>query len=156
VVTRLENQTPKETFMATTHQEKKDFGQTASDMADQAKDKASQAASSAQNVASGVAQKVGEAASFVGHKAEDASSAVGAGIKSLGGTIRQYAPSSGVAGKASAAVADTLETGGSYLQQHKFGDMGSDLAELVRRNPIPAIALAVGAGFLLAHATRRA
>jgi hypothetical protein len=141
--------------MATTHQEKKDLGQAASDIANQAKETASQAASTAQNLASGVSQKVGDAASFVGHKAEDAASAVGAGIKSLGGTIRQYAPSSGVAGKASAAVADTLESGGRYLQQHKFGDMGADLAELIRRNPIPAVAIAAGAGFLLAHATRR-
>jgi hypothetical protein len=74
------------------------------------------------------------------------------GKQSLGGTVRAYTPQ-GPVGVATGVVADTLETGGRYLQEHGPKGIGKDLATLIRRNPIPAVL--IGIGFLVAHATKR-
>jgi hypothetical protein len=142
-----------ERIMATTFQDKKDPGNVASEFANKAQDKVAEAANKAKEVGSAVTQKIGDAASFVGKKAEDAASAMGAGMKSLGGTIREHAPHSGVAGSATATVADSLETSGRYLQEHGLSGICADLTSVIRRNPIPALLIAVGTGFLLARAT---
>jgi hypothetical protein len=140
--------------MATAYQEKKDIGTMASNVGHQAQETASEAAKEAKDLASAVSQKVGDAAAYVGKKAEDTVAGLGSGIKSLGETIREHAPSSGIAGSASSAVADTLETSGRYLKEQGLGGIGADLTNLIRRNPIPALLIGVGAGFLLARATR--
>jgi hypothetical protein len=144
-----------EEIMATTFPEKKDFGTAASDMGYKAQEKLGEAAAKAKDLGSSVSQKIGDAASFVGKKAEDAASQMGAGIKSLGGTIREHAPHSGMAGSASSAVADSLENTGRYLQERGFGGMCTDLTNVIRRNPIPSLLIGIGAGFLLARATSR-
>jgi hypothetical protein len=141
--------------MATTFPEKKDFGSAASDIANKAQEKAGEAANKAKDVGAAVTQKMGEAASFVGKRAEDAAAAMGAGMKSLGGTIREHAPNSGMAGSATTAVADSLESGGRYLQEHGLSGICADLTNVIRRNPIPALLIGIGAGFLLARATSR-
>lgn len=131
----------------------KDFQQEAANIAERGKDAASEAANRVKDVGARVAQKTGEAASFVGRKADEATSAVGAGMKNLAGTIRDKAPDKGVVGAAGSAVADTLETSGKYLQQQGLSGIGEDLTNMIRRNPIPAILLCVGVGFLVARAT---
>jgi hypothetical protein len=108
----------------------------------------------ARNAASAVAEKASDAASYVGKKAEDATSAVGSGMKSLAGTIRENMPHEGVLGSAGGAVADTLESGGKYLAEHGLSGIGEDITGLIRRNPIPAVLIGIGVGFLLARATR--
>jgi hypothetical protein len=139
--------------MATAHQER--FGQQAAGVANQAKELASDAGAKAKDVASTVAQKAGDAASFVGKKAEDAASAVGSGMKSLAGTIREHTPDQGALGSAKSAVADTLESGGRYLQEHGLSGIADDVATLIKRNPIPALLAGIGIGFLVARATSR-
>jgi len=136
--------------MATAH---RDFQQQASNVTDQAKDMASEATSKAKDIGSTVAHKAGDAASFVGKKAEDATSSVGAGMKNLAGTIREKVPEKGMLGAAGTAVADTLESGGRYLQQQGLSGLGDDLTNMIRRNPIPAILLSLGVGYLLARVT---
>lgn len=142
----------------------RDFQHHAANAADRAKDIASDAANKAKDIGSNVAQKAGdaatfvgkkadEAASFVGKKAEDATSAVGAGMKNLASAIRDKTPEKGVVGAAGSAVADTLESGGKYLQEQGLSGMGDDLTNMIRRNPIPAVLLSVGVGFLIAKAT---
>jgi hypothetical protein len=71
----------------------------------------------------------------------------------MAGTVREHAPS-GVMGTAASRVADTLESGGRYLREEGLRGMGEDLTELVRRNPIPALLIGIGVGFLLARVTR--
>jgi hypothetical protein len=139
--------------MATAYQETKDFGKSTSEFGNKAQEAAGDVVNKAKDVASSVTQKVGDAASFVGQKAEDATAAMGAGMKSLGGAIRDHAPRSGIAGSASTAVADSLQSGGRYLQEHGLSGIGADLTNLIRRNPIPAVLIGLGAGFLLARAT---
>ncbi len=141
--------------MATYQQEKKDLGSQASSFADKAKETAGDAGSKVKEAASSAAQKVSDAASFVGQKAQDATSSMGSGIKSLGGTIREHTPSSGMLGSAGGAVADTLESSGRYLQEHGLSGIGDDLTKLIRRNPIPAVLIGIGVGFVLARTTTR-
>jgi len=80
---------------------------------------------------------------------------MGQRMSSVAGTLRQQAPRSGVMGSAAGAVADRLESGGRYLQEHGVSDITDDLGGLVRRNPIPALCLAFGVGFLIGMASRR-
>jgi hypothetical protein len=126
----------------------------ASSVADTARDAASSVAGKARDVASGVGHKVSDAASAVGHKAEDAASSVGGGMMSLAGTIRGKLPHEGMAGSAGSAVADSLERGGRYLQEEGLSGIAEDLTNLVRRNPIPGLLIALGIGFLIARSTR--
>jgi len=74
----------------------------------------------------------------------------------VAGTLRQQAPRSGMMGSAAGAVADRLESGGRYLQEHGVGEITDDLAGVIRRNPLPSLGLAFGVGFLIGMAfTRR-
>jgi hypothetical protein len=75
-------------------------------------------------------------------------------MKSLAGTIREKAPHGGFVGQASSTVAETLERGGRYLEEQGLSGIGDDLTNLIRRNPIPALLVGIGVGFLLARATR--
>jgi hypothetical protein len=141
--------------MAAFEQEKKDLGAKASNLGDKAKELADDVGSKAKEAATTLTQKVGDAASFVGKKAEEAASSIGSGMKSLGGGIRAHTPDKGTVGAATGAVADTLETSGHYLQEHRLRGVGEDLTNLIRRNPIPSVLIGVGLGFLVARATIR-
>jgi hypothetical protein len=133
----------------------KEAFQTAQSTFDDAKSMASDAANKAKDTASSFAQKAGDAASFVGKKADEASSAVGSGMKSLAGTIRDNAPDKGPLGSASSAAANTLESGGRYLEEHGLSGIAGDIATMIKRNPIPAILVGIGLGYLVARATTR-
>jgi hypothetical protein len=127
----------------------------ASDFASMASDKAKQAAGTVGDAASMAADKARQAAGAIGQKAEDATQAVGAGMKSLGETIRDKGPQQGMVGAATSGLASTLESGGRYLQEEGIQGIAHDMTTLIRKNPIPALLLAVGVGFLLARATAR-
>ena len=107
----------------------------------------------AKDAASSVVHAVGDAGAAIGETAKDATAAVGGGMKSLAGTIRETMPRDGVLGTASASVAGSLESGGRYLQQEGLGGMAKDVTDLIRRNPVPAVLVGVGIGFLLARVT---
>jgi hypothetical protein len=109
----------------------------------------------AKQVASNVAEKARDVASTVGDKAESATQSVGSGMQSLAGTIRDRAPQSGVLGGAASGVAGALDSTGRYLEEQGLSGIGEDLTNLIRRNPIPALLVGVGLGFLLARMTRR-
>jgi len=133
--------------------------------ADKARDAAAGAANQAKEAASGVigqvkdmastaGHAVGNAATTVGHKAEDAVCSVGKGMESLGEKVREKGPEHGLLGKATGAVAGALETSGKYLEDKKISGMAEDLTNLIKRNPIPALFIGVGLGFLLARTFR--
>lgn len=94
---------------------------------------------------------VGEAA---GAAADAGASAVGGGMKTLAGTIRQQGPREGMLGDATSTVAKTLEQGGKYLEKEGLTGMADDLTEIIKKNPIPAVLVGVGIGFMLAQLTR--
>jgi len=75
-------------------------------------------------------------------------------MESLGEKVREKGPDHGILGKATGAVAGALETGGKYLEDKKISGMAEDLTDLIKRNPIPALLIGVGLGFLLARTLR--
>jgi hypothetical protein len=95
------------------------------------------------------------AASFLEEKAEQAAEAVGAGMESLGQTIREHRPEGGVLGNAGEAVAKKLEAGGHYLEEMGLKGIGEDITNMIRRNPVPTLLIGVGLGFLVARMMRR-
>jgi F0F1-type ATP synthase assembly protein I len=134
--------------------EERGLSQTAADVKNKAKDAASSVAEKARDVASSVAGQAKDVASGIGERASEATTNVGSGMQSLAGTIRDKAPHEGMVGAAASSVANALESGGKYLQEQGLGGMGRDLTNLIRRNPIPAMLVGVGIGYLLARATR--
>ncbi len=75
-------------------------------------------------------------------------------MKSVAETIRERGPHSGFLHSASESIADTLESGGEYLQEKGISGMAGDVTDLIRRNPIPSLLVAVGIGFLIARSLR--
>lgn len=128
---------------------------TASNIADKARDTASNVADKAGDMAKTAYDKAGQYASAAGDKADDAVESVGSGMKSFAGTIRENLPHKGMLGSASESVAGALESGGRYLEQHGLSGIGNDVTDLIKRNPVPAVLLALGLGYLIATATRR-
>lgn len=120
-----------------------------------AKDIAHGVADKAKDYASTISQGAHDAAGYAGQKVQDATGAVAGGMKNLASGIRENAPREGYVGSASSAVADSLEQGGRYLQEHGLSGIGDDLSTLIRRNPVPAVLVGIGVGFLLARATSR-
>lgn len=120
---------------------------------------ASSAASAATQKASNLADRAKETASNLAQKAEDttddALASMGQRMSSVAGSLRQAAPRSGVVGSTAGAVASGLESGGRYLQEHGVNDMVSDLTGVIRRNPLPALGIAFGVGFLIGMVSRR-
>jgi len=106
------------------------------------------------DAASHAGQAVENVASTVGQKAENAVGSVGHGMQSLGEKVQEKGPDSGILGKASHAVGDALEKGGKYLEEKKISGMAGDLTDLIKRNPIPAVLVGIGLGFLLARTLR--
>jgi len=136
------------------HKAGEEVKKTGEKIGEQAKSIGEKVGEQVKNVATTAAHKTEDAAAFIGQKADQASEAVGSGMKSLGGTIRDHTPKEGVLATAGTAVADTLEGGGRYLEEHKLGEIGDDVTNMIRRNPIPSVLIAAGVGFILARAMR--
>lgn len=117
----------------------------------QAADKAKEAASHAGEAIKDTAAAVGQSAA---HKAEQATTAVGSGMQSLADTVRQHTPESGMLGSASRTVADTLDQTGKYIEDRNLSGMMEDLTGLIKRNPIPAVLIGLGVGFLIGRTLR--
>jgi len=119
----------------------------ASDLADKAKDMAKDAAHSAKDMAK-------DAANTAEKKTDSAIHSVGSGMESLAGSIREKGPHEGTLGSATNRLAQTLESGGHYLKEEGIASIAEDLTDVIRRNPVPALLVGIGLGFLLARATR--
>jgi ElaB/YqjD/DUF883 family membrane-anchored ribosome-binding protein len=109
----------------------------------------------AQETATGLMEKARETATAAGERTQSAVGAVGCSMSSLAGTIREKMPHEGALGNTSEKVASTLESGGRYLQEEGIGGMVDEMANLIRRNPFPALLVGIGIGFLLARTIRR-
>jgi hypothetical protein len=97
----------------------------------------------ARDVAGNVADKARDVAGNVMSSARDmASGAVG--------TVTD----SDVVNKAGEYVSEAWESGSRYFQEHNFKDMADDVAGVIRRNPIPALLVGIGLGFVLARSMR--
>ena len=123
--------------------------------ASQAGEKVQQASDKVQQVASAAMSKAQDLAGSASKRVDEATAAIGERVKSAASAIRDRGPSEGMLGTASSAVADSLEHTGRYIQEEGVIGMVEDVAELIRRNPIPAMLVGVGIGYLLAKVTRR-
>lgn len=141
--------------MATaTHANTGKYKEEFDDVVDKGKDIAKDAMDKGKEVASSALKTAGDVASTVGKKAQQATAAVGSGMQSLGETIHDKGPSDGIPGRVTGTVADALESTGKYLEEHGLSGMAEDVTNLVRRNPIPALLIGIGVGYLIARATR--
>jgi ElaB/YqjD/DUF883 family membrane-anchored ribosome-binding protein len=117
-----------------------------------AREAAGHVADKAGDLTSQASDAVKGAANYVGQKAEDATAAVGQSVQSAAGTVRDSGPNSGVLGSATRAVADTMEGAGKYLEDKNLHGMVDDMTGLIKRNPIPAVLIGLGIGFLVGRA----
>jgi len=103
----------------------------------------------AQDAAHTLTEKAKEMGSSAANVANSAAGSVGEGMKSLAGTIRENAPREGMLGTASGAVAGTVESAGNYLHDQGLTGASGDFLNLIKRNPIPAVLVGIGVGFLI-------
>jgi hypothetical protein len=99
-------------------------------------------------------RQAGEAASAAEQPVGSAVTSVGSRMSALAGTIREKMPHEGMLGTTSEKVATGLERGGLYLQEEALKGMVEDIASLVRRNPLPALLLGFGIGFVIGRKFR--
>jgi len=125
------------------------------DAMDKAKDVGHQAADKARDVASRVGDVAGSAMNTAGQKADNVASTVGQHAHTAADAIRQHGPREGMLGNATKAVADVVDQSGRYLQQEGVTGMMGDVTEMIKRNPIPALFLGIGIGYLLGRALDR-
>jgi len=124
-------------------------GEHAQQAGEKLKEGASTAMDKVKDAASHAGEAVSSAAAAVGRKADDAAGSVGGGIQSLADTVRDKGPSSGMLGKATETVAGALEHTGKYLEDKQLSGMAEDVTGLIKKNPIPALLIGMGVGFLL-------
>ena len=93
-------------------------------------------------------------ASNIADQAEHATGAVGTCMESFAETIREHSPKEGMLGSASQAISEKFEKGGQYLEEKGLKGMGEDITDLIRSNPVPALLVGIGLGFLLAKMMR--
>jgi uncharacterized protein YjbJ (UPF0337 family) len=80
----------------------------------------------------------------------------GAAVEDLRAKAYEFgASASSMAREATAGVASSLETAGSYLQEKDFGSIAADFAGLVRKHPIQAVLIGAGLIYLLSRSTNR-
>ena len=127
---------------------------TAASMGELASDAASAVGAMASKAACDAGSMASQAACDVGKKADSLTANAGAGIQQWGDRLSKNAPHEGVLGSASQAFAKTVKDGGEYLEDAKLSGITEDIAQLVRRNPIPAVLIALGLGWFAAHKLR--
>ncbi len=117
--------------------------------ADNAKEAAVCAGDMAHHAASALGTMAGQAAGDVGTKADELIASAGAGIQSLGDRLGKMGPQTGALGSASQAVAQSVKDGGKYIEDAKLSGIAENIAQLIRRNPIPAVCIGIGLGWYM-------
>jgi ABC-type transporter Mla subunit MlaD len=142
---------------ATVHKkdDKGNFGQTVNEVKDKVQETAQTFTDKAKDTAQAFTDRAKEFGSNMAKSADSAAERVGDNIKSFANTIKENAPREGYMGAASNAVASTVESAGRYLQEQGLTGAAEDMTTMIRRNPIPAVLIGIGLGFLLARATSR-
>jgi len=87
-------------------------------------------------------------------QAQAGTAALGTAVRNLAGALRQRGPHEGMMGTAAGSLAETLERGGHYLEEEGLNHIVDDMTTLIRNNPLPAIGVSIGLGFMVAHLCR--
>jgi hypothetical protein len=138
--------------MASATQNAKDL---VGNLADKAREAEGQVADRVKDFASQSADRAKDFGKSATNMADSATAKVGSRVESMADKLRDSAPREGMVHDAATKVADTLEKGGRYLQAEGLSGMAGDLTNVIRRNPIPAVLVGIGVGYLIAHALRR-
>jgi hypothetical protein len=142
-------------IMANATPNAKGLQETAGTVADKTKEVAGTVADKAKDFASQAADRAKDFGKSASHAAETATAKVGSGVETVADKLREKAPREGMVHDAAFKVADSLEKSGRYLQEEGLSGMADDLTGVIRRNPIPAVLVGIGIGYLIAHALRR-
>jgi ElaB/YqjD/DUF883 family membrane-anchored ribosome-binding protein len=102
-----------------------------------------------QETAQKASHAVQETGSQLKHRAQEGLSSLGEQMGNLAGTIRENAPKEGMLGGAASGVAEGLQAGSRYLQEHDFSEMSQELTSLVRRYPFASVGVCFGLGCLV-------
>jgi len=121
---------------------------------EKAKEAGAQAVEKAKEAVASVGEMAGQAVSAVGKKVDDLTASAGTDIRHWGDALSQKSPHDGLMGHASQAMAETLKDGGHYLEEAKLSGIADDVSKLIQRNPLPAILIGIGIGFLVGRALR--
>jgi len=105
----------------------------------------------ANQVAASLGTMATDAATEAGKRADEFVSAAGAQIQGFSRKMSEAGPQSGILRDASQAVANTVRSGGDYLHDQKFSGISDDLAKVIQRNPISAVLIALGIGWVIAR-----
>lgn len=90
-----------------------------------------------------------EAASDAGKRADQFATRAGTEIHNWGDRLDQDGPRSGLLGNASQSVAHAFQESGQYIESAGLSGIRKDMATVIRRNPLPAILLAIGFGWFV-------
>jgi hypothetical protein len=121
---------------------------------DNAKEAAANVGEMASHAASAVGAMARQAASDAGKKADDLTASAGAGIQDLGDKLSKSSPRDGMLGNASRMFARRVRDSGQYIERSKLSGMTEDVAQFIRKNPIPAVLIALGVGWFAARKLR--
>jgi cell division septum initiation protein DivIVA len=127
---------------------------TIQNAADKARDVARGAVDSARDSATGVMDRARDMAGQVADKARDVAGNVTDKARDWATGAVNAVKDNGVVNKAEEYASEAWETGSRYVHEHSFKDMADDVAGVIRRNPIPALLVGVGLGFVLARSLR--
>jgi ElaB/YqjD/DUF883 family membrane-anchored ribosome-binding protein len=127
-------------------------GEGLSTAAEKAREAAGVVAEKARESVGALGQSAASMGSAAMSKADETVSAAGKGLEGWGEGVRSRTPNEGFLGSASETLASTLETSGKYLEDHGLSGIVEDVTETIRRNPVAAMFIGVGIGFLLAKA----
>jgi len=119
---------------------------------EKAKEAGARAMDKAKEAVAAVGEMAGQTVSAVGKEADDLTATAGRDIKKCGDTLGSRSPHSGLVGHASQALADTLKDSGHYLEEAKLSGMTDDFTKLIQQNPLPAVLIGMGVGFVLGRA----
>ena len=123
-------------------------------VADRARDMARGATETARDAATGVMDRARDVAGNVADKARDVAGNVADTARDWASGAVGAVADTDVVNKAGEYVSDAWESGSRYFQEHNFKDMADDVAGVIRRNPIPALLVGIGLGFVLARSMR--
>ena len=115
---------------------------------------ASAVSAMASHAASDASVMASQAVRDVGKKADELTASAGVGIQGLGEMLSKNSPQVGPLKSASDVVAGVVKEGGEYLQDAKLTGMAEDVAHVIRRNPIPAVLIALGVGWFIGRARK--
>jgi len=127
---------------------------TTKQLADAARGVASNVAEASQSAIQGLSEQTSNAAGYLEKQGENATGAMSDGLKTTARSIREHAPEQGPLKDTAYGVAQQFSNAAGYLDEQGLGNLLKDLSSTIKKSPLMALALGVGAGYLIGLITR--